>query len=99
MNQVPIVGRVHYDDVRNNYRVVATRLDQRGTGPWDVNRVIELLEQAATLIEAITILLDFLSGLPPSTEAAPTEAVIGNWTVLAEYAAKRAGGTYTAAHP
>lgn len=98
MNPVPITASLHFDDVQSLFRVECSRLDPKGGGAFDVNKVIELIQTVATLVEVVAIIADFLSGIPPTTQSGPTDAIIGDWRGLADWAAARAGGTFTPAH-
>lgn|SRR5690349_20868579 len=95
---VPITARLHYNDETKVFRLVARRLDPRAGGTFSVNDFVELVLKFGTLVELIAALVDFFAGLSPTGGAAPESSVVGDWGALADYAAKRAGGTYTPAH-
>lgn len=92
---VPITARVHYDDIQKEYRLVAAREDPESGAPFDVNEVIRLVETFATLVELVAFLLDFMSGISPTSTTGPASDAIGSWETLARYAATRAGGSFT----
>lgn len=91
---VPIKGTVHWDDEQGHWRVKATRIDPKTPAPFSVNELIELIEKAVTLLEVVSILVDFFQGIPPTFGEAPSSPVIGDWLKFADWAARRAGGTF-----
>jgi hypothetical protein len=92
---VPIRGVVHWDDIRTEWRVKASREDPQTGAPFSVNELIELIEKAVTLLEVISILVDFFQGAAPTSGEVDPSAVIGDWQKFAKWAATRAGGTYS----
>lgn len=88
---IPISARIHYDDVRKEYRLVARRENPSVGGPFGVNEFVELVLKFATLLEALTALADFMQGMSPTGGAAPAIGAIGDWSAFAKWAASRAG--------
>lgn len=88
---VPITARIHYDDVRKEYRLVARKEIPTSGGAFGVNEFVELVLKFATLLEALAALADFMAGVAPVGGAAPSSPTIGDWVAFMKWASSRAG--------
>ena len=77
--RVPRVFRAHYDDKRQQWRVVVTAVDEQ----IENNQIIEVIEKFLTLAEVIAFILQVLAAISPTAEV--DHAVVGDMAGVATW--------------